>query len=73
MPTDTILTIRCPYCMAGIDFKPMIAYKDGRFVCRDCAYTVCPGVLDYGCTCRTCLRRSQKTALTQGGIHPLTQ
>jgi hypothetical protein len=37
MPTmnDTILTIRCPYCMAGIDFRPMIAHKDGRFVCRD--------------------------------------
>ncbi len=36
MPTDTILTIRCPHCMAGTDFRPMIAYKDGRFVCRDC-------------------------------------
>jgi hypothetical protein len=37
MPTDTTLTIRCPYCMAGIEFRPMIAHKDGRFVCRDCA------------------------------------
>jgi hypothetical protein len=42
MPTDTTLTIRCPYCMAGIDFRPMIAHKDGRFVCRDCAHTVRP-------------------------------
>ena len=49
MPTDTILTIRCPYCMAGIDFRPMIAHKDGRFVCRDCAHTVRPGVPDYRC------------------------
>jgi hypothetical protein len=40
MQTDTILTIRCRYCMAGIDFRPMIAHKDGRFVCRDCAHTV---------------------------------
>src|ERR1035437_8909793 len=56
MPTDTILTIRCPYCMAGIDFRPMIAYKDGRFVCRDCAHTVRPGEPEYRCTCRTCLR-----------------
>jgi hypothetical protein len=59
MPTDTTLTIRCPYCMAGIEFRPMIAYKDGRFVCRDCAHTVRPGVPEYECTCRRCLRRSR--------------
>lgn len=56
MPTDTMLTIRCPYCIAGIDFRPMIAHKDGRFVCRDCAHTVRPGVPYYRCTCRPCLR-----------------
>ena len=33
----------------------MIAYKDGRFVCRDCAHTVRPGVPEYRCTCRSCL------------------
>jgi hypothetical protein len=59
--TDTILTLRCPYCMAGIDLRPMIAHKDGRFVCRDCAHTVRPGVPDYRCTCRPCLRLSQKS------------
>ena len=59
MPTDTILTLRCPYCMAGIDFRPMIAYKDGRFVCRDCAHTVRPGITEYKCTCRRCLRSSR--------------
>jgi hypothetical protein len=61
MPTDTILTFRCPYCMAGIDFRPMIAYKDGRFVCRDCAHTVRPGLAVYKCTCRRCLRLSRAT------------
>ncbi len=30
--TDTTLTIRCPYCVIGIEFRPMISYKDGRFV-----------------------------------------
>jgi hypothetical protein len=54
--TDSTLTICCPHCKAGIEFKPMIAYKDGRFVCRDCAHTARPGVLDYRCTCRLCLR-----------------
>jgi hypothetical protein len=65
MPTDTTLTIRCPYCMAGIDFRPMMAHKDGRFVCRDCAHTVRPGVPDYRCTCRPCLRLSRETLLTE--------
>jgi len=54
-PTDSTLVIRCPYCFVGIEFRPMIAYKDGRFVCRDCAHTVRPGVPEYKCTCRLCL------------------
>jgi hypothetical protein len=64
MPTDTTLTIRCPYCMAGIEFRPMIAYKDGRFVCRDCAHTVRPGMPEHRCTCRPCLRLARKPLLT---------
>ncbi len=53
--TDTTLTILCPYCIIGIDFRPLIAYKDGRFVCRDCAHTVRPGFPEYRCSCRPCL------------------
>ena len=53
--TDTTLVIRCPYLLVGIECRPLIAYKDGRFVCRDCAHTVRPGVPGYRCTCRTCL------------------
>ena len=64
LPTDTTLTIRCPHCMAGIEFRPMIAYKDGRFVCRDCAHTARPGITEYKCTCRPCLRLSRKPLLT---------
>ncbi len=73
LPTDTILIIRCPHCMAGMDFRPMIAHKDGRFVCRDCAHTVRPGVPEYRCTCRPCLRLSRKTLLTDHGSALLTQ
>jgi hypothetical protein len=69
MPSDTILTIRCPYCIVGIEFRPMIAYKDGRFVCRDCAHTMRPGVREHRCTCRPCLRLSLKTLLTDHSSH----
>jgi hypothetical protein len=57
--TDTTLVIRCPYCLVGIGHRPMIAYKDGRFVCRDCAHTVRPGASEYKCACRPCLRVAQ--------------
>jgi hypothetical protein len=60
LPTDTILIIRCAYCMAGIQHRPMIGYKDGRFVCCECAHTVRPGVAEYECTCRFCLRMARK-------------
>jgi hypothetical protein len=52
---DTTLTVRCPFCLAGAEFLVMVAYKDGRFVCRDCAHTVRPGVPEYRCICRLCL------------------
>ena len=59
--TDTALVIRCPYCLMGIGFRPMISYKDGRFVCRDRAHTVRPGVPEYRCSCRHCLRSRKAT------------
>jgi hypothetical protein len=71
--TDTILTIRCPHCMAGIEFRILTAYKDGRFVCRDCAHTVRPGIPENKCTCRACLRLSRESLSTAHGSHLLTQ
>jgi len=59
---DATLTIRCPYCLVGIEFRPMIAYKDGRFICRDCGHTVCPGFPEYMCACRSCLRATAPPA-----------
>src|SRR5437773_11465659 len=38
--SDTELVIRCQYCFSGCDFKPMLAYKDARFVCIWCAHTL---------------------------------
>jgi hypothetical protein len=57
---DALMVVRCLYCLTGIEFIPMIAYKDGRFVCRNCAHTVRPGVPEYRCTCRAYLRLSRK-------------
>lgn len=51
---DSVLRVRCPYCTVGIDFQPLRAYKDGRFVCDKCGHTVRPGESAYVCTCRDC-------------------
>ncbi len=57
MPADMVLVVRCPYCVSGIEFRPMIAYEDGRFVCRECGHTARPGDPDYRCSCRKCIER----------------
>ena len=64
--TDAILVVRCPHCLVGFECRPMIAYKDGRFVCRDCAHTVRPGVPEYRCSCRPCLRIARDDDPTEG-------
>jgi hypothetical protein len=53
--TDTIMVVRCPYCVGAGEFIPMLAYKDGRFVCVWCAHTVRTDNPAYHCTCRRCI------------------
>jgi hypothetical protein len=28
--------IRCPYCVLGFEFRPMIAHVDGGYICNRC-------------------------------------
>lgn len=35
-------TVRCPYCVLGIEFRPMIGHVDGRFICDKCGHTTVP-------------------------------
>ena len=53
--TDTAMVVRCLHCVADGEFIPMLAYKDGRFVCAWCAHTVRVDNPEYRCTCRRCL------------------
>jgi len=32
--------VRCLHCVIAGDYAPMVAFKDGRFVCIWCAHTV---------------------------------
>ena len=60
IPTDTALIFSCRHCADGFDLIPMIAHKDGRFVCRDCGHTVRPGLPEYKCACRPCVRAARR-------------
>ena len=31
--------VRCPYCVQGLEFRPMVAHVDGRYICRNCGHT----------------------------------
>jgi ribosomal protein S27AE len=59
---DTKLVIRCPYCILGLDFRPMAAHKDGRFVCEKCGHAVHPEEAAYLCSCCRCLRLKDAAA-----------
>jgi hypothetical protein len=56
MPTDITLTIRCPYLHGGHRVQADDRPQARTVVCPDCAHTVRPGVPEYKCTCRPCLR-----------------
>jgi hypothetical protein len=47
---------RCPYCIVGAEFRLMIGYKDGQFVCTDCSHQERPGKKDYRCSCPHCMK-----------------
>ena len=31
--------VRCPYCIFGPEFRPMVAHVDGRYICNKCGHT----------------------------------
>jgi hypothetical protein len=55
--------VRCPYCVAGNDFKEMVANLDGRFICRKCGHRAIPDDPDFKCSCPKCWEMSFPAAL----------
>jgi hypothetical protein len=47
--------IRCPYCVLGDEFRPMLQ-RPGWFVCEVCCHTVLPDDPVFKCTCPNCLK-----------------
>jgi DNA-directed RNA polymerase subunit RPC12/RpoP len=52
--TDTLMVVRCPYCVLGEEFRPMVAHLDGRFICSKCGHLANPFNKDFKCSCPEC-------------------
>jgi hypothetical protein len=46
--------VRCPYCVTGFEFHPMVGHIDGRHICNKCGHTTCPSEAEYECQCPNC-------------------
>jgi len=46
--------VRCPYCVLGLEFRPMIAHVDGRYICAKCGHTTHRSEMGYQCHCPNC-------------------
>jgi DNA-directed RNA polymerase subunit RPC12/RpoP len=49
-------TVRCPYCVLGQEFRPMVMHVDGRYICSRCGHTARPGDTTYECHCQKCVK-----------------
>jgi len=45
--------VRCPYCVSGDEFRPMVALGDGRFACK-CGHLSIPSDEKFKCACWNC-------------------
>jgi ribosomal protein S27AE len=51
--TATLAVVRCPYCVVGDEFNPMVAHLDGRLICAKCGHVVKPHRA-FQCSCSQC-------------------
>jgi len=53
-PTFPTKIVRCPYCVLGNEFRPMIRHIDGRFICNKCGHITRPDDASFLCSCAKC-------------------
>ena len=55
MNATSAKTVRCPYCVLGEDFRPMIRHVDGRHICNKCGHLARPDDYNFKCPCPKCV------------------
>ena len=51
--------VRCPYCVEGGCFRPMLQPSKGWFFCLGCGHTTRPADPHAKCSCARCYAMSQ--------------
>jgi hypothetical protein len=46
--------VRCPYCVLGVQFRPMVPHLDERFICEKCGHVSLTDGTSFKCSCRRC-------------------
>jgi len=46
--------MRCPYCILGDNFRPMLPRPEGWFICQKCGHTSMPNDPTFKCFCKKC-------------------
>jgi hypothetical protein len=54
--------VRCPYCVSGNEFRPMVRHVDGTFICNGCGHTTRLKDNYYQCGCSRCIELRRITA-----------
>ncbi len=52
--TAMLAVVRCPYCVVGDEFRPMVVHLDGRLICAKCGHLVNPRDRNFKCSCSQC-------------------
>jgi hypothetical protein len=56
--TNALISVRCPYCVDGLEFRPMQLRDDGFFICG-CGHTAQPRAPQFRCSCPQCKRSTR--------------
>jgi hypothetical protein len=50
----TAQVVRCPYCVLGGQFRPLVPHLDGTFICENCGHVSLPDRRSFKCSCYRC-------------------
>jgi hypothetical protein len=58
--------VRCPYCVLGNEFRPMIRRSKNWFICLSCGHLATPNVLYSKCACSKCQEMNRIASRCRG-------
>ena len=62
--------LRCPFCVADGQFKPMTAQAGDLYLCDGCGHLAQPSNPSFDCTCGKCMGLELKSKLGHpSGLH----